>query len=359
MYDPDASVLLDLGWDDALHAAFEPFLPDAIPGRISRIDRGGVLTVETAFGSQRTRQRRQRNDDPTELPTVGDWVVLGEERIDGLPVVDAVLPRRTAIIRRSPEDRDTPAQVLAANVDHALIVVALDDDVNQRRIDRYLALAWQSGTTPVLVLSKADQCPDVAAVLDEVEAGTIGVPAHPINALSGEGVETLRPYLERGRTAVLLGMSGAGKSTLANRLLGEELLATREVRGDGRGRHITTHRQLLQLPTGGMLIDTPGLRQLGLREADEGLAQTFGDIEELAARCRFRDCQHGSEPGCAVQAAVADGALAPGRLESYEKLQRELEHLARKQDPRLQREEKRKWKQIHSELRSHPRLKNR
>ncbi|MPZ89579.1 MAG: ribosome small subunit-dependent GTPase A [Nitriliruptorales bacterium] len=356
----DYSALLDVGWDDAWHAAFGPYRRSGAPGRVSRTDRGGLLTVETAEGTKRARRApgMRRTADPTTLPTVGDWVVLGEERIDGAPVVDAVLPRRTAIIRQSPEDRGTPAQVLAANVDTALIVVAVDDEVNHRRLDRYLALAWQSGATPVLVLSKADQCPDVAAVLDEMTLAAIGVPAYPVNALTGEGVDALLPHLQPGRTGVLLGMSGAGKSTLANRLLGQEVLAARAVRDDGRGRHTTTHRQLLRLPSGGTLIDTPGLRQLGLWDAGEGIAETFGDIEELAARCRFGDCRHGSEPGCAVQAAIADGSLPTMRLGSYRKLQREREHQARKRDPRLQRAHKNRWRQIHKDLRSHPRYRD-
>ena len=327
--------------------------PQDTPVRVIRSDRGGSLLVETPSGPIRARlpSRFRRLDDPTELPTVGDWVVLGADHIDGDPVVDAVLPRRSAIIRQAPADRAADAQVLAANVDVALIVVALDDELNLRRIDRYLTLAWDSGTVPVVVLTKADRCDDVPAAVVTVKAAALGVDVFALSGLTGEGIDGLDAVLAPGQTAVLLGPSGAGKSTLANRLLGQELLATRDVRADGRGRHTTTHRELLTLPSGAALIDTPGLRELGLWEAEDGLASTFGDIEDLAAGCRFADCRHESEPGCAVLAAVEDGTLTTARLDSYRKLQAELAHLARQRDIRLRQAEQRKWKQVHRAMR--------
>ncbi|MGH8903987.1 MAG: ribosome small subunit-dependent GTPase A [Egibacteraceae bacterium] len=359
MQDITPPSLHELGWDDTFAAAFAPHQEHSVPGRVSRSDRGGSLVVETVEGRVRARLvARFRSldlggSDATALPTVGDWVALGGERIDGQPAVHTLLPRRSAIIRQAPADRSADAQVLAANVDLVLIVVALDKIVNQRRLDRYLALAWRSGTTPVVVLTKADRCDAVPAVVAAVEAGTLAAPVHALSALTGDGVERLDPYLAPGRTAVLLGMSGAGKSTLANRLLGAEVLATREVRADGRGRHATTWRELLRLPGGGLLIDTPGLRELALWDGDEGVAEAFGDIEELAAGCRFADCRHASEPGCAVTAAIAAGVLTGERLDSHNKLQRELAHRARKQDVRLRQADQRRWKQVQRSMRAH------
>ncbi|MGH8904985.1 MAG: ribosome small subunit-dependent GTPase A [Egibacteraceae bacterium] len=354
MHDIASSSLHELGWDDAFADAFAPHAQPAIPARVSRADRGGSLIVETADGPRRARLPASfRRLDPTELPTVGDWVVLGTDRIDGDRVAEAVLPRRSVIIRQAPQDQLADAQVLAANVDVALIVVALNDDVNLRRLDRYLALAWNSGASPVVVLTKADRCDDVEAVIAQVELTALGVPVLALSGLTGQGVELLEAHLAPGRTAVLLGMSGAGKSTLANRLLGADTLATQAVRADGRGRHTTTHRQLLRLPSGALLIDTPGLRQLGLWDADEGLASTFSDVEELAGSCRFGDCGHQAEPGCAVTTAVAEGHLTAERLESYRKLQREAAYLARKQDARLRRDEVDRWKQIHRSMRAY------
>lgn len=354
---PTPPSLHDLGWHEIFATAFAPHDQHSVPGRVSRSERGGSLVVETIDGPVRAQlaPRFRRLDDQVTRPTVGDWVALGGEWIDGQPAVHAVLPRRSAIVRQAPADRSADAQVLAANVDVTLIVAALDAGVSQRRLDRYLALAWQSGTTPVVVLTKTDRCGTVPDVVAAVEAATLGAPVHALSALTGDGIEQLDPYLAPGRTAVLLGMSGAGKSTLANRLLGAQLLRTGEVRADGRGRHTTTNRELVRLPRGGLLIDTPGLRELGLWAAEEGVAEAFGDIEELASGCRFGDCGHTSEPGCAVTAAVEAGALARERLDSHRKLQRELAHLARKQDARLRQAEQRRWKQVQRSLRAyHP-----
>lgn len=354
MHDPARPDLSALGWDADLAAAFALFADSGVPARITRSDRGGMSIVDTGTRTCRVRlpQRLRRPEDPTSVPTVGDWVVVGEERLEGDPVIAAVLPRRSAFIRQAPADRSADAQILAANVDTAMVVAALDGPTRQARLDRFLALAWTSGAVPAIVLTKADRCADVPAVLAEVEAAAIGVPVHPLSAVTGEGLGALEPYLRPGRTAVLLGPSGVGKSTLANRLLGTETLETQGVREDGRGRHTTTHRQLLRLPSGGLLIDTPGLRELGLWDADEGISEVFGDIEELAAACRFSDCKHDAEPGCAVTAAAAEGRLDPDRLASYRKLERELAHLARKQDARLRKAEQGRWKQINRDLRA-------
>jgi ribosome biogenesis GTPase / thiamine phosphate phosphatase len=229
-------------------------------------------------------------------------------------------------------------------VDVAFLVMGLDErDFNLRRLERYLTTAWEGGATPVIVLNKVDVAADLEGQIGETETVAFGVPVHAVSAETGEGVDDLRRHLAGGRTVVLLGSSGVGKSTIINRLLGEERFRTNEVRSDGRGRHTTTHRELVPVPGGGVIIDTPGLRELQLWETDGGLDQTFVDIAELIAQCRFSDCQHRTEPGCAVKAALGDGSLPAERWESYLKLQRELAHLERKLDPRLRSDERKKW----------------
>ena len=232
--------------------------------------------------------------------------------------------------------------MLAANVDVVLLVAGLDGDFNLRRLERYLATAWESGAQPAIVLSKADLSEDVEAAVAEAESVAVGVPVHPVSCVTGEGVEELRAYLTDNRTVALLGSSGVGKSTLVNRLLGEELQVTKEIAEDGRGRHTTTSRQLIRLPGGALLVDTPGLREIQLWDADEGIQEAFADVDELAADCRFNDCAHMREPGCAVQEAIHAGRLPRERLQSYRALQRELRRLALKQDARLRSEERKK-----------------
>jgi ribosome biogenesis GTPase len=254
-----------------------------------------------------------------DVPAVGDWVALR----DGV-VVDSVLPRRSAIVRNA-AGRGVERQVLAANVDVAFVVTSLGPDLDRRRLERYLTLVWESRAVPAIVLTKADLHADAAVQAQEVESVAVGVPVHLASGVTGEGCDALESYLEPGRTAVLLGSSGVGKSTLVNRLAGAELMRTREIRADdGKGRHTTTHRELVVLPGGGLVIDTPGLRELQLWEAADGLDAAFADVEELAAGCRFSDCAHTREPGCAVLAAVDDGGLELDRLRSYRELQREL-----------------------------------
>jgi ribosome biogenesis GTPase len=322
--------LIDLGWDDGFAASFEPHKDDCEPARVAAQHRGGydVLTEGGERRASLTGRLRHEAASAAELPAVGDWVALREETIQ------AVLPRRSAFSRKAAW-APTEEQVLAANLDAIFVVSGLDADLNLRRLERYLTLAWESGATPVLVLTKADLCEDVDAALFEVEQVAVGVAAHAVSNVSGAGIDELVPYLAPARTVALLGSSGVGKSTLANRLAGEELQATHEIREDGRGRHTTTSRQLIHLPGGALLVDTPGLREVQLWDADEGINEAFADVDELAAGCRFNDCAHLHEPGCAVQAAIDEGRLPRERLQSYRLLQRELQRLALKQDARL------------------------
>jgi ribosome biogenesis GTPase len=353
------TALPDLGWDPGRDTEFLQYAATCVPGRVARPDKGSYVVL-TATGPLRAEVsgalRHAAGNDPTALPTVGDWVAVRDVAAAGPALVDAVLPRRTAFVRHGSANA-TAGQVLAANVDVVFVVVALSTAPNLRRLERFLALAWESGAQPVVLLTKADLCDDLDAVLADVVAAAPGAPVHAVCSLTGEGVEDVRSHLAPGRTCVLLGTSGAGKSTLANRLLGVTYLVTSAIRDDGKGRHTTTHRELIPLPDGGVLVDTPGLRGLQLWDAEDGLDKAFSEVEALFGGCRFTDCAHETEPGCAVRAALDDGTLEPRRWESYRKLQRELHHLAVKQDVLLRNADRDKWKAIHKEARARSRLK--
>lgn len=281
------------------------------------------------------RRAQARNCDPV----VGDWVNIESDRIV------EVLPRRTFISRRA-AGNENREQVLAANVDVAFVVAAATD-VNVRRIERYLTIAWQSGAVPVVVLTKADIAGSVDEARGQLEAVAAGTPVLVTSAISGDGLDAMQAELLPDKTGVLLGPSGAGKSTLINAVIGSELLRTRAIDArSGEGRHTTSHRQLVQLPGGGMIIDTPGLREAQLWHGEDALGNLFEDIEALVLRCRFSDCGHDTEPGCAIKGALADGALDPGRYSSYRKLQRELRAIAAKSDARIRLEDRKKWRQI-------------
>jgi ribosome biogenesis GTPase len=327
-----------LGCNDEIARQFEDQAPELVPGRVSAQHRGTwLVATEEADDLVEITGRLRHDAAPGELPVVGDWIGLR----DGL--IDAVLTRSSKFSRKTPWT-EISEQVLVANVDVAFLVMGLDErDFKLRRLERYLTTAWEGGAIPVIVLNKADLAADLDAQVAETESVAFGVPVHVVSAEAGEGVDELRVHLAGGQTAALLGSSGVGKSTIINRLLGEERFKTAEVRSDGRGRHTTSHRELVAVPGGGVLIDTPGLRQLQLWENDGGLDQAFLDVAELVAECRFSDCQHRTEPGCAVNAALASGALPRDRWESYLKLQRELAHLERKLDPKLRSEERKRW----------------
>ncbi|MFG2309813.1 ribosome small subunit-dependent GTPase A [Streptomyces sp. NPDC048566] len=349
---PSASPLAPYGWDDAWAEAFAPHLSRGLlPARVIRVDRGqcdvatadGVLRADTAFVTPH---------DPMKVVCTGDWVAVDPA---GRPrYVRECLPRRTAFVRSTSSKR-SEGQILAANVDHAVVAVSLAVELDLGRVERFLALAWESGAQPVVVLTKADLVPAPATLghlVQDVEAAAPGVPVLTVSAATGEGLDVLAAVLSGG-TAVLLGQSGAGKSTLANALLGEdamEVQATRDM--DGKGRHTTTTRNLLVLPGGGVLIDTPGLRGVGLWDAETGVGQVFAEIEDLAADCRFQDCAHLAEPGCAVLDAVDSGALPGRRLDSYRKLIRENQWIVAKTDARLRAEIRRDWKRKGAEGRA-------
>ncbi|MGW5308417.1 ribosome small subunit-dependent GTPase A [Nocardia thailandica] len=331
----DYDLLVPYGWTEAVALHYLPLVPEGcVPARVIRMDRS---ECDVAGPGGLGRASCPRPDSATSGLCTGDWVAL-----DATGAVRQLLPRRTAIVRSTVSGR-SEGQVLAANVDTVLLCSAADGDVDLGRIERLLALTWESGAQPVVVLTKADAATWLP--LDEVRAAAPGAAVVAVSATDGAGMDVLAALLQG--TVALLGPSGAGKSTLANALLGAEVFATGAVRSaDGKGRHTTVHRELRPLPGGGTLIDTPGLRGIGLWDAAEGIGRAFADIESLSEDCRFADCAHDTEPGCAVQAAVADGALTPRRLTSYRKLARENEWMAARTDKRLAAERQRVWKEI-------------
>jgi ribosome biogenesis GTPase len=330
-----------LGWSAHFEEAFAQYAGEGfLPARVAVQHRGAyVVCAETGELAAEPSGRLRHETAPGGLPVAGDWVVVRPHEDGSGATIHAVLPRRTSISRKAAW-LAAEEQVLGANVDVVFLVAGLDGDLSLRRLERYLATVWNSGAEPVIVLSKADLCDDVDAALASVAGVAIGVPVHVVSGLTGEGVDELRGYLTGPRTVALLGSSGVGKSTLINRLRGEDVQAVGDLRRDGRGRHTTTTRELVVLPGGGLLLDSPGMRELQLWEGNEGLGTTFGDVESLAAECRFTDCSHDGEPGCAIQRALVDGSLEPERYASYSKLQREVRALAIRQDKRLQAEER-------------------
>ena len=351
------SHLHTLGWSSWFEERFgEHRLAGSEPGRVVA-DHGSAYAVQLEAGEVRAHLAgRLRHDSATRasLPAVGDWVAVQRTRDGGQALIQAVLERRSALSRKEADD-PTAEQVMAANVDRVFIVAALSEALNLRRLERYLTIAWNSGAAPVIVLNKADLAGDPGEALEAVEPIALGAPVLLASGMTGEGLDGVLGELSPGLTGVLIGPSGVGKSTIINRLLGGAVLDTRAVRRDGKGRHTTTHRQLLPLPGGGMLIDTPGLRELQLWADAGALEQTFADITQLAAGCRFRDCHHEREPGCAVRLAVERGELPADRLASYRKLERELHALAVRSSVRLQQEERKKWRAIHRAVRDRTR----
>ena len=339
--------LARLGWTTALAEAFVEYAGDGlIPGRVA-LEHTHIYRVLTETGELLARvsgRLRHRASGRADFPAIGDWVALQLPQHSGDSRIVGVLPRRSRFSRRAAGD-PTEEQVVAANIDTVFLVAGLDGDFNPRRIERYLLVASDSGASPVVVLNKADIASDVDRLTDIVRASVGAVPVHAISTLVPGDVDVLRQYLGFGQTGALLGSSGVGKSTIVNRLVGHDLLRTEEVReSDSRGRHTSTARQLIVLPDSGLLIDTPGMRELQLWETSDGTRDTFADIEGLAADCRFRDCRHRGEPACAVRRAVDEAVLSVGRLNSYHKLQDEQAYQSRQLDQRAQIEERRRWK---------------
>ncbi|MFD1359777.1 ribosome small subunit-dependent GTPase A [Fictibacillus halophilus] len=341
--------LKSLGWNQTFEEAFKAYENQLlVPGRIS-VEHKGLYDVLTEHGEllgEITGKIRYNATGRHDYPAVGDWVAVSAVPQEGKAYIHGILPRKSKFSRKA-AGLTTEEQIVATNVDTVFLVNALNQDFNLRRLERYLLMAWESGATPVIVLSKADLCEDVQRYMDEVETIAFGVPTFAVSAENGTGLDALSSFIKEGETVALLGSSGVGKSTLANKLFGQEVLKTNDIREeDGKGKHTTTHRELLVLEKGGILIDTPGMRELQLWEGDNSLSQSFQDIEAFAEQCRFRDCTHNNEPGCGVQSAIETGELDEERYNSFLKLQRELAYFARKEDQKLALAERARWKKI-------------
>lgn len=342
-----------LGWSEDLALSFAPFAAQQLQvGRVARQHKQ-IYTLYTEAGelaakiSGKFRYQVQSSED---LPCVGDWVVISAPT-DQTATIQHLLPRRTLFSRKVAGDT-TDVQLIAANLDSVFLVCGLDHDFNLRRIERYLVMIWESGARPIIVLNKVDIGEQLEQRLLDLEAIAVGIPIIQISALRDQGLDELTPWLQPGQTVALLGSSGVGKSTLTNQLMGEPIQAVQAVRADdSHGRHTTTSRQLMCLPSGAVLIDTPGLRELQLWTTQTGVSTAFNEIEALARHCRFRDCQHQQEPGCAVQAALANGQLEVQRLHSYLKLRKEEAYLHRKQNQKAQINTKARWKKITKSMR--------
>lgn len=341
--------LFTLGWNDYFAERFAPYADQGLtPARVAAEFKHlyRLYAEQGELLAEVSGKMRYQADGRSDYPAVGDWVAVSARWDEGRATIHGVLPRKSKFSRQA-AGTVTGEQVVAANIDTVFLLSALDNDFNPRRIERYLTLAWESGVNPVILLNKADCCQMVKSRVEEARAVAFGVPVHPISCATGQGLEELASYLAPGFTAAALGSSGVGKSTLVNRLLGREIQRVNEVReDDSRGRHTTTYREMFFLPSGGIIIDTPGMRELQLWDAEVGLQGAFAEVEQLAARCRFSDCRHRGEPGCAVREALDNGTLDAARFESYEKLRKEMAYQRRREDINEYLAEKEKWRKI-------------
>ena len=341
--------LIDLGWDSFFNNSFEPYKKQGLSAmRISRENRGKYIACgeHGKFTCEISGKFRFEADTKDKFPAVGDWVAASIRQDEGTATIHAILPRKSGFSRKI-AGQTTESQVLAANIDIVFIVCGLDLNFNLRRIERYLSMALESGAVPVILLNKTDICPEAEIRKNEVEAIAPGTDIYNISATQKTGLEFFHKYINKGKTASFLGSSGVGKSTIINSLLGTDRLKVNEVSELGsRGRHTTSFRELIMLPDGGMVIDTPGMRELQVWGEEKGMKQVFDDIEELALKCKFRNCSHQSEPGCAVQKAIHNETLEPNRLKSFLKLKREYEYLASRQIMKHSAIEKAHWKKI-------------
>ena len=343
--------LIKLGWENA-----EPAMNTEFIARVITVQKNSyrISDGDMEYMAHLSGKFLNEASSTLDFPAVGDWVEVQKLVDEQKAVIKHVLPRKSKFIRQAAGLR-TEAQIIATNIDTVFIVNSLNHDLNARRIERYVLAAYESGASPVIVLTKKDECSqaEVEAAISEVEPVAIGIPIVAVSSVTKDGIEELMEYLPAGQTIALLGSSGVGKSTLVNTLLEKEVQDTKGIReSDSKGRHTTTHREMFILPNGALMIDTPGMRELQLWEGESAIDATFQDVEELAENCRFTDCKHQSEPGCTVREALENGELTEGRFQNYLKLQRELAYEKRKQDQKAQLEEKNKWKQVSKELKS-------
>lgn len=352
-HDPATASLEELGYTERFQTLFGPMAEDGfVPGRIVRQDRGLPLV---ALGGEAVRAEPAthliKEGDPGWRITIGDWVAVAGVGEHDVGIIEAILPRSSTLSRKDPGE-SSEGQVMSANLDRIMVVQSLaPSGPNIRRLERELVVAWESGAVPVVVLTKADLVEDSEAMVSEARDAAIGVDVHVVSGVTGEGIEELRDHVAQGMTTAMFGASGVGKSTLANQLVGAEVQTTSEVReSDGKGRHTTVAREMVMLDSGGILIDTPGMRGLGLWEAEAGLEQAFPDVIEAAVDCRFRDCLHGDEPGCAVRAAVETGELTEQRMQSYLDLREELAGVVARRDERARNNTKARWKSRSKEI---------